>query len=160
MHAVVQRVRRAAVEVDGHTAAAIGPGILAFVGVARGDGPAQATWMAEKLAHLRIFEETGAQDGGGGRLDRSVLDTGGEILVVSQFTVLGDARKGRRPDFTAAAPAEAARPLVDAVVDRLRALGVRTASGVFQAHMVVSLENDGPVTLILESPTPLPTAVT
>ncbi len=156
MRAVVQRVRRAAVEVNGRTAAAIGPGLLALVGVARGDGPAQATWLAEKLAHLRIFEGAAGPDGGGGRLDRSVLDTGGEVLVVSQFTLFGDARKGRRPDFTAAAPAEAARPLVEAVVDRLRALGVRTASGVFQAHMVVSLENDGPVTLILESPTPPP----
>lgn len=153
MRAVVQRVRRAAVEVEGRPVSAIGPGILALIGVARGDGPAQATWLAEKLAHLRIFEESGPGDRGG-KLDRSVLDTGGEVLVVSQFTLLGDARKGRRPDFAAAAPAEAARPLVDAVLDRLRALGVRTASGIFQASMIISLENDGPVTLILESPVP------
>jgi len=130
--------------------AAIGRGLLALVGAARGDGPAQAAWMAEKLAHLRMFE------GPAGRLDRSVLDIGGEILVVSQFTLLGDTRKGRRPDFTAAASAEAARPLVDAVVDKLRRLGVQTLTGIFQAHMVVSLENDGPVTLILESPAPPP----
>ena len=157
MRAVVQRVRRAAVEVDGRAVAAIGPGILALVGVARGDGPPQAAWMAEKLAHLRLFEGAGVAEAGVGTLDRSVLETGGEALVVSQFTLLGDARKGRRPDFTAAAPAEAARPLVDAVADRLRALGVPTSAGVFQAHMVVSLENDGPVTLILESP-PAPAA--
>jgi D-tyrosyl-tRNA(Tyr) deacylase len=157
VRAVVQRVRRAGVEVGGRGVAAIGPGILALVGVARGDGPAQAVWMAEKLAHLRIFEAAGGAEGGRGRLDYSLLETGGEALVVSQFTLLGDARKGRRPDFTAAAPAEAARPLVDAVADRLRALGVPTASGVFQAHMVISLENDGPVTLVLESP-PAPPA--
>lgn len=146
MRAVVQRVRRATVEVDGRVVAEIGRGLLALVGAARGDGPPQAAWMAEKLARLRMFEDDG------GRLDRSVLDIGGEILVVSQFTLLGDARKGRRPDFAAAAPAEAARPLVDAVVDELRLLGVQTLTGVFQAYMVVSLENDGPVTLILESP--------
>ena len=146
MRAVVQRVRRAAIEVEGRPAAAIGAGLLALVGVARGDGPPQAAWLAEKLAHLRVFE------GPEGKLDRSVLETGGAVLVVSQFTLLGDARKGRRPDFAAAAPAEAARPLVDAVIDKLRLLGVQTSAGVFQAHMVVSLENDGPVTLILESP--------
>ncbi len=149
---MVQRVRRAAVEVDGRAVAATGPGLLALVGVARGDGPPQATWLAEKLAHLRIFEGSSAPSAGGGKLDRSILEAGGEVLVVSQFTLLGDARKGRRPDFTAAAIAESARPLVDAVVDRLRALGVRTSAGVFQARMVVSLENDGPVTLVLESP--------
>jgi D-tyrosyl-tRNA(Tyr) deacylase len=107
--------------------------------------------VAEKLAHLRIFE------GPAGQMDRSVLEVGGAVLLVSQFTLLGDGRKGRRPDFAAAAPAEAARPLLDAVVDKLHLLGVQTSTGVFQAHMVVSLENDGPVTLILDAPaSPLP----
>lgn len=150
MRAVVQRVRRAAVEVDGRPVAGIGRGLLALVGAARGDGPLQAAWMAEKLAHLRLFEDAA------GRLERSVLEVGGEVLVVSQFTLLGDARRGRRPDFAAAAPAGAARPLLDAVVDKLRQLGVQTAAGRFQAHMVVSLENDGPVTLVLDSPSPPP----
>jgi D-tyrosyl-tRNA(Tyr) deacylase len=143
---VVQRVRRAAVEVEGRPVAAIGAGLVALVGVARGDGPRQANWVAEKLAHLRIFENPA------GQLDRSVLEAGGAVLVVSQFTLLGDARRGRRPDFAAAAPAGAARPLVDAVVDKLRLLGVQTSAGVFQTHMVVSLENDGPVTLVLDAP--------
>ncbi len=126
--------------------AAIGAGLVALVGVARGDGPGQADWLAEKLAHLRIFE------GPAGPMDRSVREAGGAVLVVSQFTLQGDARKGRRPDFAAAAPAEAARPLVDAVVDKLRLLGVQTSAGIFRAHMVVSFENDGPVTLILDTP--------
>ncbi len=142
----MQRVRRAAIEVEGRPVAAIGAGLLALVGVARGDGPQQAAWLAEKLAHLRVFESRQ------GKVDRSVLDVGGAVLVVSQFTLLGDARKGRRPDFAAAAPAEAARPLVDAIVDKLRLLGVQTSAGIFQAHMVVSIENDGPVTLILDTP--------
>jgi len=146
VRAVVQRVRRAAVEAEGRPVAAIGAGLVALVGVARGDGPRQANWVAEKLAHLRIFE------GPAGQLDRSVLEAGGAVLVVSQFTLLGDARRGRRPDFAAAAPAGAARPLVNAVVDKLRLLGVQTSAGVFQAHMVVSLENDGPVTLVLDTP--------
>ncbi len=146
MRAVVQRVRQAAVAVEGRPVAAIGPGLLALVGVARGDGPRQAAWLGEKLANLRIF------DGPEGKPDRSVLEAGGAVLVVSQFTLLGDARKGRRPDFTAAAPAVAARPLVEAVIDKLRLLGVQTSVGVFQAHMVISLENEGPVTLVLDAP--------
>lgn len=148
MRAVVQRVRRAAVEAGGRHLAAIGPGLVVLVGVAREDGERQAAWLAEKVAHLRVFGD------GQGRLDRSVLDVGGAVLVISQFTLLGDARKGRRPDFAAAAAADVARPLVDAVVQGLRLLGVQTASGEFQAHMMVSLENDGPVTLILDSPPP------
>ncbi len=119
-----------------------------LVGVAREDGERQAAWLAEKVAHLRVFGD------GQGRLDRSVLDVGGAVLVISQFTLLGDARKGRRPDFAAAAAADVARPLVDAVVQGLRLLGVQTAAGEFQTHMVVSLENDGPVTLILDSAPP------
>ena len=150
MRAVVQRVRRAAVAVDGLPVASIGPGLVALVGVGHGDGPAQSAWLAEKLAHLRVFEDAE------GRLDRSVLEAAGEVLVVSQFTLLGDVRRGRRPDFTAAAPADRARPLFDAVVDKLRQLGVQTSAGTFQARMVVSLENDGPVTLILDSPAPPP----
>lgn len=151
MRAVVQRVRRAAVEVDGCPVAAIGHGLLALVGAARDDGPKEAGWLADKLAHLRVFDDAG------GKLGRSVLDTGGAILVVPQFTLLGESRKGRRPDFTAAAPPEAARALVDAVVDRLRLLGVHISTGIFRAHMVVSLENDGPVTLILDTPASPPT---
>lgn len=146
MRAVVQRVRRAAVEVDGRPVAAMGPGLLALVGAARNDGPKQAAWLAAKLAHLRVFDDAA------GKLGRSVLEAGGGILVVPQFTLLGDVREGRRPDFTAAAPPEAARVLVDAVVDNLHLLGIQTSRGIFGAHMVVSLENDGPVTVILDTP--------
>jgi len=146
MRAVVQRVHRASVTVGGERVAGIGPGLLIFLGVKRGDGEEQARWLAEKIAHLRIFEDTG------GRMNRSLLDVGGEALIVSQFTLYGDARKGRRPSFDQAADPEAARVLYERFIAHLTTLGVPTSCGVFQARMLVSLENDGPVTLILESP--------
>ncbi|MBI4515775.1 MAG: D-tyrosyl-tRNA(Tyr) deacylase [Deltaproteobacteria bacterium] len=145
MRAVVQRVREAAVAVAGRQVAAIGPGLLVLVGVGTGDEPADATWLADKLAHLRIFENTE------GKFDRSVNDVGGAILLVSQFTLYGDTRKGRRPSFSAAAHPEQAAPLCEAVAEQLRRQGVPVAVGQFGAHMQVALVNDGPVTLWLDS---------
>lgn len=144
MRAVVQRVRRAHVIIDRRAVGQIGPGLVIFVGIRKGDGQEEVNWMGEKIAHLRVFDD------GEGRMDRSVLETGGEALVVSQFTLYGDARKGRRPDFTAAAGSGEAEPLYHQFVHSLSARGVRVQSGVFGAQMVVELENDGPVTLLLE----------
>jgi D-tyrosyl-tRNA(Tyr) deacylase len=142
---VVQRVRRASVEVDGEIVGAIGPGLLALVGVTHDDGPANAEKLAGKLAHLRIFDDDA------GVMNRSLVDSGGEALVVSQFTLYGDTSKGRRPSWIAAARPEQAEPLVSAVVDALRALGPTVATGVFRAEMLVDLRNDGPVTVIVEA---------
>ena len=144
MRAVVQRVRRASVEVDGEVVGAIGPGLLALVGVTHDDGPAQAEKLAAKLANLRIFDDDD------GVMNRSLLDAGGEALVVSQFTLYGDTSRGRRPSWIAAARPEHAGPLVAAVVDALRGLGPTVATGTFQAEMLVELLNDGPVTLLVE----------
>jgi D-tyrosyl-tRNA(Tyr) deacylase len=144
MRALVQRVSRASVRVDGEVVGAIGPGLCALVGVTHDDGPAEAAALAAKLWHLRVFE------GDDGRMDRPVAEVGGEVLVVSQFTLYGDTRKGRRPSWIAAAPPEQAEPLVDRVCDELRALGATVATGVFRADMAVELVNDGPVTLLLE----------
>jgi len=146
VRAVVQRVRTASVRVEGEPVAAIGRGLLALVAAAPGDGPRQVEWLAEKLAHLRIFEDDA------GKMNRSLLEVGGEALIVSQFTLYGDARKGRRPSFLGAARPEVAEPLIEALCESLRRAGVPTRMGRFGAHMVVSLENDGPVTLILDSP--------
>lgn len=125
--------------------AEIGPGLLALVGVTHDDGAADASELARKIVELRIFE------GGDGRMNRSLLDTGGELLVVSQFTLLADTRKGRRPSFGAAAGPELAEPLVTAVVEAARSKGVRVVTGRFGAHMRVGLENDGPVTLLIDT---------
>lgn len=144
MRALVQRVTRASVTVDGEITGAIGVGLLALVGVTHDDGPDQARALAAKLWHLRVFE------GDDGRMDRPVGDVGGEVLVVSQFTLYGDTRKGRRPSWVQAAPPEQAEPLVDAVCDELWALGATVATGRFRADMAVELVNDGPVTLLLE----------
>lgn len=144
MRLLLQRVSSASVSVDGAVVAAIGPGLLALVGVRRGDGPEEAAWLAEKMANLRIFEDDE------GKMNRSVLEVGGEALVVSQFTLYGDARKGRRPGFSDAAPPEEAEPLIEQFVSLLRAAGLPTRTGVFRAHMLVRLDNDGPVTLLLE----------
>lgn len=144
MRIVVQRVERASVEVDGDVVASIGAGVVLLVGVAVGDGVADATAAARKIAGLRIFADD--QD----RMNRSLLETGGAALVVSQFTLLGDARRGRRPSFTDAAPPEQAEPLVDLLAVSLGELGVSTAQGVFGARMKVGMTNDGPVTLVLE----------
>ncbi len=149
MRILLQRVERASVSVDGATVSAIGPGLCVFLGVGKGDSEDDGAFLADKLLNLRIFPD------GAGRFDRSVLDTGGEILVVSQFTLYGDCRKGRRPSLTdAAAPAEADRLYRD-FVDRLaRTAGPRVATGTFQAHMKVSLVNDGPVTFLIDSAAP------
>lgn len=144
MRSVVQRVAWARVRVDGVTVGEIGPGLLALVGAAAGDTSADASTLAEKLTGLRIFPDDE------GRMNRSVSETGGAVLVVSQFTLLGDLRRGRRPSFTGAAPPEEAEPLVDEVVEHLRRAGVPCATGRFRAHMEVELLNDGPVTLALE----------
>jgi D-aminoacyl-tRNA deacylase len=145
MRAVVQRVSRASVAVGGRMAGEIGRGLLVLLGVSRTDDARSADWMAEKIVGLRVFADEA------GKFDRSVADVGGELLVVSQFTLYGDTRKGRRPSFTAAAEPERAEPLYLRVVERARALGIETRHGVFGAHMDVELVNDGPVTLIVES---------
>lgn len=145
MRVLLQRVSRASVTVDGQVVGAIGPGLLLLVGVRRGDDLATAEWLAQKVAHLRIFEDEA------GKMNRSVLEVGGSALVVSQFTLYADVRKGRRPSFIEAAPPEEARPLVDAFADALRRLGLPVETGVFGAHMDVELVNDGPVTIWLDS---------
>jgi D-tyrosyl-tRNA(Tyr) deacylase len=144
MRAVVQRVTDAQVTVDGAVVGAIGPGLVALVGVTREDDADRARRLAAKLWHLRILDDER------GVMNRSVADTGGQVLVVSQFTLCGDTAKGRRPSWVAAAPPEQAEPLVDAVVAELRALGAQVATGRFRADMRVALVNDGPVTVIVD----------
>ncbi|MEU2199088.1 D-aminoacyl-tRNA deacylase [Isoptericola sp. NPDC019482] len=141
MRAVLQRVTSASVTVDGEVVGAIGrPGLLALVGVTHDDGPAEVATVARKIAELRILRD-----------ERSVTDAGAPVLVVSQFTLYGDARKGRRPTWNAAAPGPVAEPLVDAVVADLRARGLEVATGRFGADMAVELVNDGPVTILVET---------
>ncbi|ACX51534.1 D-tyrosyl-tRNA(Tyr) deacylase [Ammonifex degensii KC4] len=144
MRALVQRVARGAVWVEGEKIAGIGRGLVVLLGVKKGDTPNDARYLAEKVAHLRIFEDER------GKLNLSVKDIGGEVLVVSQFTLYGDCRRGRRPSFSEAAPAEEAEPLYRAFLAALREQGVPVAEGRFQAHMLVEIYNDGPVTLLLE----------
>jgi D-tyrosyl-tRNA(Tyr) deacylase len=142
MRAVLQRVTSASVRVDGQLVGAIDrPGLVALVGVTHDDGPTEVEWLARKIADLRLLRD-----------EQSVLDAGAPVLVVSQFTLYGDARKGRRPTWNAAAPGPVAEPAVDAVVAALRQMGVDVETGTFGADMAVSLVNDGPVTLVLESP--------
>jgi D-tyrosyl-tRNA(Tyr) deacylase len=145
MRALLQRVRSGKVIVEGGTLAQIGRGLVVLLGVGHGDGEAQAAFLAEKTAHLRIFEDEQ------GKTNLSVLDVQGEVLVVSQFTLFADTRKGRRPSFTDAAPPEAAAPLVDRFIELLRGHGVPAQSGRFGAHMLVEIHNDGPVTIWLEN---------
>ena len=149
MRALVQRVSRAKVTVGAGGPAPeivgeIGPGILALIGVTHNDTDASAAKLADKIWHLRIFDDDE------GVMNRPVADTTGEVLVVSQFTLYGDTRKGRRPGYSAAARPEVAEPLVDAVVDELRSLGATVATGRFRAEMAVELVNDGPITLSIE----------
>jgi D-aminoacyl-tRNA deacylase len=144
MRGLVQRVSRAAVDVDGERIGAIGPGLCLFVGVTGTDTPAQARRLAERVWHLRVMDDDA------GVMNRSVADTTGQVLVVSQFTLYGDTSRGRRPSWLAAAPPEQAEPLVGAVVDELRRLGAEVQTGRFRAEMAVELVNDGPVTIWLE----------
>ncbi len=146
MRAILQRVQRGHVAIDGQIVGQIGPGYVILVGVIHGDGPAEVKKLAEKTAHLRVFEDEQ------GKMNLSALDTGAEILVISQFTLYADTRKGRRPSFTNAAPPDLAEPLVAQFAAQLQALGIKkVASGVFGEHMLVHIENDGPVTIILDT---------
>ncbi|HEY3294167.1 MAG TPA: D-aminoacyl-tRNA deacylase [bacterium] len=143
MKLVLQRVSSAQVVVEGQVVGSIGQGVLVLLGVEGKDGPAEMEWGAKKVSELRIFQDE--QD----KMNLSLAEIHGEALVVSQFTLLGDAQKGRRPSFTAAAPPEQARPLYELFVNALRTQGIRTATGVFAAKMSVSLVNEGPVTILL-----------
>jgi D-tyrosyl-tRNA(Tyr) deacylase len=146
MRVILQRVSHASVEVDGAIVGTIGAGLLVLLGVAKKDTSADADALAAKILNLRIFADEA------GKMNRSVLDCGGGLLVVSQFTLYGDCRKGRRPGFDDAAPAEQARELYEHFVAVVRRSGLAVETGVFQAHMAVSLVNDGPVTFLVESP--------
>lgn len=146
MQAVVQRVTQSSVTVAGHEVGAIGAGLMVLLGVAHDDKEKEAAWLADKIIHLRIFED---EDG---KMNRSLMDISGDMLVVSQFTLLGDCRKGRRPSFIHAAPPDQAQALYQCFVQRVREAGIEAATGKFRAHMEVSLVNDGPVTLIVSTP--------
>lgn len=148
MRAVVQRVKSARVEIDERTVSCIGHGLLILVGVAKEDRREDAVYLAEKIANLRVFDD------GEGKMNLSVNEVGGSALVVSNFTVCGDCRKGRRPSFTEAAPVQEGRELYELFVAELRKQAVPVATGEFQAYMQVFLQNDGPVTLMLESNRP------
>ena len=145
MKAVIQRVTRASVEVDGDVIGRIDAGLLVLLGVAKEDSEADAEYMADKLIGLRVFSDTE------GKMNRSIVDIGGKLLIVSQFTLLGDTTKGRRPGFDGAAPTAQALTLYERVVGIVRDRGIRVETGRFGAHMHVSLENDGPVTFLLDS---------
>lgn len=144
MRIVVQRVAWARVWVEGELVGQIGRGLLLLVGFERGEAEASLAWLANKVVNLRLFENEE------GRMDRSVLEVGGELLVVPQFTLYGDVQKGRRPSFDAAAPPEEAEPLFRRFVEELRRSGLKVEQGIFQAHMLVELANDGPVTFVIE----------
>ena len=145
MRALIQRVVHAAVSVEGREVGRIGPGLAVLLGVGAEDTEADARYLVDKVVNLRIFADEQ------NRFNRSALDTGAELLVVSQFTLYGDTRKGRRPDFTQAAPPEQANNLYEHTVGLFRAAGLTVATGLFQEYMQVSLQNDGPVTLLLDS---------
>lgn len=144
MRIVIQRVRRGRVGVDGETVAEIGKGLVVLAGIGPEDGEEQAAYLAEKTANLRIFADAE------GKTNLSCLDVGGEIIVVSQFTLYADTRKGRRPSFINAAPPETAEPLVERFAELLRAQGVPVQTGEFGASMLVEIENDGPVTIVID----------
>ena len=145
MRGVVQRVNECSVIIDGKEISRIGKGLLLLLGIADGDSEADISYMVDKVSNLRIFTDTA------GKFNESTLDIKGEILVVSKFTLCGDARKGRRPDFTAAAKGETAKKLYEGFVEKLKSTGLNVATGEFQAHMVLGIKNDGPVTIILDS---------
>ena len=144
MRAIIQRVKSGKVTVDNWTIAEISQGLVVLLGIGQNDGEEQARCLAEKIASLRIFEDNE------GKFNLSILDKGGSVIVVSQFTLYADTRKGRRPSFTEAARPEIAAPLVEAFAEHLRAQGISTQTGIFGAHMLVDIENDGPVTILLE----------
>ncbi|WP_434387039.1 D-aminoacyl-tRNA deacylase [Melittangium boletus] len=146
MKAVVQRVLEASVTVAGERVSQMGPGLLVLLGVGQGDGEADVAWMAEKLATLRVFEDAA------GKMNLSLEDTSRQLIVVSQFTLYGDTRKGRRPSFIEAMEPVAAKALYERVCEALRARGLTVGTGIFAADMKVALVNDGPVTLLVESP--------
>jgi len=145
MKALVQRVSRASVSVNDRIVGKIGPGLVVFLGVAQGDSKEDATYLANKVVNLRIFADESS------KFSLSALDTSGDILIVSQFTLLADTHKGRRPDFTAAAPPDLAKELYGFFVEQVRATGLKVETGLFQEHMLVEIHNDGPVTILLES---------
>jgi D-tyrosyl-tRNA(Tyr) deacylase len=144
MRIVLQRVSRGCVSVDDQAVAEIGPGLVILLGIGEDDGEEQARYLTQKIANLRIFEDDD------GKMNRSVLDIGGKAIVISQFTLYADTRKGRRPSFTDAALPETASPLVERFVELLEEQGVPTQTGVFGAHMLVDIANDGPVTIWME----------
>ena len=146
MKALIQRVRSADVSVDGEVAGRIDHGLLVYVGIVPADGDVAVDWMAAKIAHLRVFTDDA------GKLNRSVQDIQGGILVVPNFTLAGDASKGRRPSFDQAAPPEAAEPIHRQLIEALKAQGGNVAEGVFRAHMIVTSQADGPVNIVLDSP--------
>jgi D-tyrosyl-tRNA(Tyr) deacylase len=145
MRAVVQRVNRGQVQVEGQTIGQIGKGLLVLLGIGNGDSTKEADSLLEKIVNLRIFEDRG------GKLNLSLLDIKGELMVISQFTLYADCRKGRRPSFTDAAPPDTAKALYEYFLDRARLTGLTIASGIFQAMMEVELTNSGPVTILLDS---------
>jgi D-tyrosyl-tRNA(Tyr) deacylase len=145
MKALVQRVSRASVSVNDRIVGKIGRGLVVFLGVAQGDAKEDASYLANKVVNLRIFADETS------KFSLSALDTTGDILIVSQFTLLADTRKGRRPDFTAAAPPDLAKELYELFVEQVRTTGLKVETGLFQEHMLVEIYNDGPVTILLES---------
>ncbi len=145
MRALIQRVARASVTVGDDLVGEIGPGLVVLLGIGREDGEPEARYVIDKTVNLRFFNDSE------GRFDRSALDTGADLLVVSQFTLYGNTRKGRRPSFMDAAPPEIAEPLLDRTVQMFRGSGLKVETGRFQAHMLVEIHNDGPVTIILDS---------
>jgi D-tyrosyl-tRNA(Tyr) deacylase len=144
MRILLQRVQRGSVSVEGNVVAEIGPGLVLLVGVGPADTPSEASWLAEKISTLRVFEDPS------GKTNLSILDVGGEALVVAQFTLYADTRRGRRPGFTYAAPPEVAEKLVRSFRDQLAGKGISTQMGVFGAHMLVEISNDGPFTILIE----------
>ena len=145
MRAIVQRVLQASVRIDGRVAGEIGRGVLVLLGVGRTDAEADADYLADKIINLRIFDDTA------GKMNLSLTEVGGSALVVSQFTLYGDVRRGRRPSYTDAAEPQSANRLYEYFVGRMRAVGTKVETGVFQADMQVALTNDGPVTILLDS---------
>ncbi|GAB6155320.1 D-aminoacyl-tRNA deacylase [Desulfosporosinus burensis] len=145
MRSVIQRVKRASVTVHGETVGQISGGLLVLLAVGQGDGAEDLTWMVDKLVGLRIFEDEEQ------KMNRSILEVGGEILVVSQFTLYGDCRRGKRPSFSSAAPPEQAKEMFERSVEAIRSYGLKVETGVFQAEMDVELINAGPVTILLDS---------